>query len=82
MGLPFLGRVDLGSLYTLVLIPLAVTGVANGVNMLAGFNGLETGMGIIALGSLAIIAYSIGAATSFLILVAALGALIAFLYYN
>jgi len=34
------------------------------------------------MGSLAIIAYSIGAATSFLILVAALGALIAFLYYN
>jgi len=34
------------------------------------------------MGSLAVIAYSIGAATSFLILVAALGALIAFLYYN
>lgn len=26
--------------YPLVLIPLGVTGAANGVNMLAGFNGL------------------------------------------
>jgi len=34
------------------------------------------------MGGLAIVAYSIGAATSFLILIAALGALIAFLYYN
>lgn len=82
MRLPFLGPINFGPLYTLVFIPLGVTGAANGVNMLAGFNGLEVGMGIVALGSLAIIAYSIGAATSFLILVAALGALIGTIYYN
>jgi UDP-N-acetylglucosamine--dolichyl-phosphate N-acetylglucosaminephosphotransferase len=50
--------------------------------MLAGFNGLEVGMGIVAMGCLAIIAYLIGKITVLVILLAALGALLAALYYN
>jgi len=42
MRIPFIGRVDFGPFYALVLVPLGVTGAANAVNMLAGFNGLET----------------------------------------
>ena len=80
--LPFWGNVNFGLLYTLVIIPLEVTIAANAVNMLAGFNGLEVGMGIIALGSLAIIAYLLGKITVLVILLAALGALLAALYYN
>ena len=80
--IPFLGNVNFGLLYTLVIIPLEVTIAANAVNMLAGFNGLEVGMGIIALGSLAIIAYLLGKITVLVILLAALGALLATLYYN
>jgi len=79
---PFWGNVNFGLLYTLVIIPLEVTIAANAVNMLAGFNGLEVGMGIIALGSLAIIAYLLGKITVLVILLAALGALLAALYYN
>jgi len=82
MNIPLIGHVDFGILYPLVLVPIGITGAANAFNMLAGFNGLEIGMGIIAAGSLAIIANSIGETTSFLILVAALGALIAALRYN
>jgi UDP-N-acetylglucosamine--dolichyl-phosphate N-acetylglucosaminephosphotransferase len=82
MNIPFIGQVDFGILYPLVLVPIGLTGAANAFNMLAGFNGLEIGMSIVAAGSLAIIAYSIGATTSFLLLVAALGALIATLRYN
>ncbi len=80
--LPFWGNVNFDLLYTLVIIPLEVTIAANAVNMLAGFNGLEVGMGIIAMGSLAIIAYLLGKMTVLVILLAALGALLAALYYN
>jgi len=82
MNIPLIGQVDFGILYPLVLVPIGVTGTANAFNMLAGFNGLEIGMSIVAMGSLAIVAHSIGATTSFLLLVAMLGALIATLRYN
>ena len=80
--IPFLGVVNFGIFYPLLLVPLGITGAANAVNMLAGFNGLEVGMGVMAVGSLAIIAYLIGQTTALIILMAALGALIATLYYN
>lgn len=82
MMIPFLGKINFGLLYTLVIIPLEVTIAANAVNMLAGFNGLEVGMGIIAVGSLAIIAYLMGKISVLVILLAALGSLLAALYYN
>ena len=82
MRIPFMGMIDFGIYYSLVLVPLGITGAANAVNMLAGFNGLEVGMGVVAVGSLAIIAYLIGETTALIILLAALGALVATLYYN
>ncbi len=82
MKFPFFGNINFGLLYTLVIIPLEVTIAANAVNMLAGFNGLEVGMGIIAVGSLAIIAYLVGKTTVLVILLAALGALLSALHYN
>ena len=80
--IPLVGIIDFGIFYPIVLVPLGITGAANAVNMLAGFNGLEVGMGMVAVGSLAIIAYLIGQTTALIILVAALGALLATLYYN
>ncbi|MCK5594405.1 MAG: glycosyl transferase family 4, partial [Candidatus Aenigmarchaeota archaeon] len=47
MYLPFIGTVDFGIVYTLILIPLAITGAANAVNMVAGYNGLEAGLGVL-----------------------------------
>ncbi|MFC1968803.1 hypothetical protein ACFLVX_05425 [Chloroflexota bacterium] len=82
MFLPLIGPTDLGVVYSLVLVPVGITGAANACNMLAGFNGLEIGMSMVAMAALAIIAYSIGANTSFLLLLAALGALLAALRYN
>jgi len=82
MRMPFWGNVNFGLLYTLVIIPLEVTIAANAVNMLAGFNGLEVGMGIIVIGTLIIIAYLIGNVTVLVILLAAMGALLGALYYN
>jgi len=82
MRVPFVGMIDFGIFYPLVLVPLGITGAANAVNMLAGFNGLEVGMGVVAIGALAVIAYLIGQTTALIILLAALGALVATLYYN
>jgi len=82
MKIPFIGFVDFGIYYHLILIPLGITGAANAVNMLAGFNGLETGMGLVAMGSLAIIAYLIGETTAFVLSIIMLGALFATLYFN
>lgn len=82
MNIPFVGVIDFGLLYPLVLVPVGITGAANAVNMLAGFNGLEVGMGIVAVGCLSVIAYFIGATTSFIVLISALGALLATLRYN
>ena len=82
MRIPFIGMIDFGIFYSLVLVPLGITGAANALNMLAGFNGLEVGMGAVAIVSLAIIAYLIGQTTALIILMAALGALLATLYYN
>jgi UDP-N-acetylglucosamine--dolichyl-phosphate N-acetylglucosaminephosphotransferase len=82
MEFPFFGNINFGLLYTLVIIPAEITIAANAINMLAGFNGIEVGMGIIAMGSLAIIAYFMGKISVLVILLAALGALLAALYYN
>jgi len=82
MKIPLDGVINFGIYYSLILVPLGITGAANAVNMLAGFNGLEAGMGLMAVGSLAIIAYLLGEVTAFIILIAALGALLATIYYN
>ena len=82
MNIPFMGTINFGIFYCIVIVPLGITGAANAVNMLAGFNGLEVGMGIAAIGSLSIIAYLTESTTSFIVLIAALGALIATLRYN
>ncbi|MEF8726186.1 MAG: hypothetical protein V5A79_07120 [Candidatus Bipolaricaulota bacterium] len=83
LGLPLIDfRIEFGLFYPLVLIPLGVTGAANAVNMLAGFNGLESGMAAVAFLSLGAVAFFLGEATSLLILVAAFGAVVATLYFN
>jgi UDP-N-acetylglucosamine--dolichyl-phosphate N-acetylglucosaminephosphotransferase len=47
VDLPILGNVDLGLLYPLLIVPLGVIGSTNGFNLLAGYNGLETGMSLV-----------------------------------
>lgn len=57
MGFPYFGRINVGKLYPFILVPLAVLFCSNATNMLAGFNGLETGMGFVLHLTLAIFAY-------------------------
>ncbi len=80
--IPFFGVLELGWIYWIIVIPIAITGAANAINMLAGLNGLETGIGAIACGGLIICAFITGSTISAIFGLALLGALLAFLKYN
>ena len=80
--LPFIGTVDFGIFYALVLIPIGFVGASNMVNLFAGFNGLESGMGIIYIGMLGLYAYVHGIYLVALICLMALFALIGFIIYH
>ena len=60
VGLPFLGMVELGILYPLIIIPIGIAGATTTYNFLAGFNGLEARQGIIILTALSIVSYFTG----------------------
>ncbi len=80
--LPFLGAVSFGVFYSLFIVPVGVTGASNAVNMLAGLNGLEAGLGAIMTGTMLVIAVLFGKVESAIILAGMLGAMLAFLKYN
>jgi len=82
VNLPLLGIVPFGIYYSLILVPIGITGAANAFNMLAGFNGLEAGLGIISAATLLVIAASTGHFEAAILLAALCGALIAFMLYN
>ena len=80
--LPFLGSVELGLLYPLVLIPIGILGTATTFNFLAGFNGLEAGLGAIVLSALGAVALFTGSTWLAMISFIMVGALIGFLFFN
>lgn len=80
--LPFVGQLSLPIIYPLILIPLAVTVVSNLTNMLAGFNGLEAGLGTISCLSLGVVALSRGSVDAAVLLFSMTSALLAFIWFN
>ena len=82
MALPFIGAVDLGILYPLFFIPLAVVGVGTTYNFLAGFNGLEAGQGILILSFLSFVSYISGSPWLAVVGLCMVGALVGFYYFN
>jgi UDP-N-acetylglucosamine--dolichyl-phosphate N-acetylglucosaminephosphotransferase len=82
MALPFIGRIDFGILYPLLIIPMGFVGASNMVNMLGGFNGLEAGMGTVYTFSLGVFAWMNGRIEAAVLLLTACSALMAFLRYN
>lgn len=72
---------NVGIIYML-LIPVAVSIASNLTNMLAGLNGIETGLGVIALTSLTLSCIIMNKYDVAIISFSMLGALIAFLFYN
>jgi len=82
LTLPFLGRIDFGLAYPLILVPLAILCCSNATNFLAGFNGLEAGMGTVLHLSIGLYAYHQGKYQAAMIALCFTFALIAFLRYN
>ncbi len=85
MSLPFIGRVELGLIYPLILIPLAVLCCSNATNFLAGFNGLEAGMGFVlhlSLGIFALLSNRLAAAAIALVFAAALASFFRYNWYG
>ncbi len=77
---PF-GPADLGWFFW-VLVPFAFAFSMNGVNIYAGFNGLEAGLGIVATLALGICALIYGSLESAVALLSLCGGLLAFLKWN
>jgi len=80
--LPFLGPVNFGLLYPLILIPIGVVGASNMVNLLEGFNGLGSGLALIYLSNLSVYAYVNGSEVAALIGAVSFAAVLAFWYFN
>lgn len=60
MAIPFLGTVNFGILYPLILIPLGIVATSTVYNFLAGFSGLEAGQGILVVGAMSYVSYLTG----------------------
>jgi UDP-N-acetylglucosamine--dolichyl-phosphate N-acetylglucosaminephosphotransferase len=82
VALPFFGAVDLGLLYPLILVPIAIVVAANAFNMLAGYNGLECGMGIIMLSAISYVSYTTGSTWVAVLSGVIVASLIAFMLFN
>jgi UDP-N-acetylglucosamine--dolichyl-phosphate N-acetylglucosaminephosphotransferase len=82
LHLPLLGSINIGIAYPLIIIPIAVLGAANATNMLAGFNGLTSGLGIVLMIFLSMYSYLFGAYSATIISIVFLATLLAFIIYN
>ena len=81
MPIPVIGEFDFG-LAIIFIIPFGITCAANSMNMLEGFNGLGTGLGIIITLSLIIMSINNNLYESLFFLVPLLGSLLSFFYFN
>lgn len=82
MDLPFLGAIDFGIIYPLLLIPIAVVVVSNVTNMLAGLNGLEAGLGSVSMFFLGLYTLMLGQMEASIIAFTLCFSLLAFLKWN
>lgn len=80
--IPLVSSLDIGIFYALLVIPITLIGTSNGFNMVGGYNGLETGMGIILLSSISFLSIIMGSRYVALIGFIMVFALLAFLQFN
>ena len=82
MVIPFLGAVELGNLYPLLIVPLGIIGATNGFNLLAGYNGLETSMGLVIFATFGLTSILVGQLWIALICMIVYASLLGFLAFN
>ncbi len=80
--IPFLGPVNIGLIYPIIIIPLIITFTSNASNMLAGMNGLSTGMGLVLLTSTGLYSLFYGSIEGAIIALSMASCLAAFLWFN
>jgi len=80
--IPVLGTINFGIFFPLIIVPLAVVFVTNASNMLAGMNGLETGLGIITSFFIGLYSLFAGSPEGFLISFSVLGGFLALIFFN
>jgi UDP-N-acetylglucosamine--dolichyl-phosphate N-acetylglucosaminephosphotransferase len=82
VNLPFVGEVNFGILYPLLIVPITIMGTSNAFNMIAGYNGLEGSMGILLIGAVGLKSYLIGNYYLAEISLITIFSIIAFLIFN
>ncbi len=82
MAIPFLGAVNFGLLYPLLIIPIGVVGATTTYNFLAGYNGLEASQGMIILSALALVTYLNGDRWLSVIALLMVASLLSFYLFN
>ena len=82
LSVPFIGPVEFGIIYPLIIIPIGIIGAANGFNFIAGHNGLEASLGAIIIATLGFVALLGGMGWLFVISMLAVSSLLAFLVFN
>lgn len=82
MWIPFFGITNFGIFFYILIIPIIVTGASNATNMLAGFNGLEAGMGAVSLLGLGSVCFYEGNYEAAIIGLSTAGALLGFVIKN
>jgi UDP-N-acetylglucosamine--dolichyl-phosphate N-acetylglucosaminephosphotransferase len=82
MALPLIGTVNFGLFYPLFIVPILFVVITNSTNMLAGANGLESGLMTIVMLALGIFSLINGRTESAVISFLALGAVLPYLMNN
>ena len=80
--IPFLGAVNLGVVYPLLILPLAVVFAANAFNLLGGFDGIASGSGLVACFGLAIYAVFFGTYTGAIVSSVLFAAILGFFIFD
>ena len=74
--------INIGLVYPLVLIPIAIVGTTSTYNFLAGYNGLEASQGILILGALSIVTFLTGNPWLSVVSACMVASLVAFYLFN
>lgn len=82
IAIPFVGMVNFGILYPLLIVPLAIIFGANSFNLLGGFNGIQTGMALVATFGMFLYALMSNAYTGLLLSSILLSALLAMFVFD
>ena len=82
MKFPVIGTVNWGVVYPLLLLPVGLVFVANAINILAGVNGLEASLSLVAATALGVYGFLNGATQAYILAFIFAASLVGFLVYN